>query len=445
AFFSKYLKTSAGEKAVKYLESRGIKEETVRNFQIGFSPDSKDALLKELISLKISKEEAVKAGLASPRDNGQPADLFRNRIMFPIKSFNGDTIAFGGRAMGDASPKYLNSPETLLFSKRNALYGLYQALPTLRKFKKVLIVEGYMDVITLHQYGINFAVSPLGTALTSGQCLTLKRYCEEAYLMFDPDQAGINAAIKASDHLIEAGIYPKICLIEGGKDPDEFVIDQGAEAFYEKLNRAEDPISFKINLIKKGAGEIGPKDKSRMAAFLGETLARQKDAIIKSEWIKKISQELSLPESILLNIKQKKEREEQFITKEKIDVPPLEDGFVHLLLKNPKLIAKAGELKPEHLSSQFAKTIFSEFLFKNGDISIGELTEKYPQYSAHIMALTVQELPSESNCVSDFSKTSSMILHNYRLNKWKEMKKRLSSLSREEMSEFNELSKIIKK
>ncbi len=445
AFYSKCLKSSDGAEALSYLKSRNIKDETLRNFQIGFAPDSKDALLRQLSSEKISLKDAMAAGLLTSRDNGSPADLFRNRIMFPIKGFNGDTIAFGGRAAGSASPKYLNSPETPLFSKRTTLYGLYQALPTLRKFKKVLIVEGYMDVITLHQYGINFAVSPLGTSLTRNQCLALRRYCEEAFLMFDPDSAGINASLKAADQLIEAGIYPKICLLEKGKDPDEFVIERGAEAFFEKMNEAVDPVTFKIKMIKKGGTEMGPKDKSRIAAFLRETVEKQKDQIIKSEWIKKISQELALPEKALLESSYKRSQEEENLSMEKIKINPLERGLIHLILKDPELTLKAGELKPEHFTSEFARSVFSEFLSQGPGLSIQELSGKYPQYAAQIMALSVEEPFDKGDLSQDFVQTASMIIDNFRLNKWREMKKRISSLNERELAEFNELCKIIKK
>lgn len=445
AFYSKCLKSSDGALALSYLKGRNIKDETLRNFQIGFAPNSRDALLRQLLSEKISLKDAMSAGLLTSRDNGSLADLFRNRIMFPIKGFNGDTIAFGGRATNQVTPKYLNSPETPLFSKRACLYGIYQALPTLRKFKKVLIVEGYMDVITLHQYGINFAVSPLGTSLSGNQCMAIKRYCEEAFLMFDPDSAGINACLKAADQLIEFGIYPKICLLEKGKDPDEFVIEKGAEAFFEKMNEAVDPITFKIKMIKRSGSKMDPKEKSRIAAFLGETVRKQKDEIIKREWIKKISQELALSEKALLETSYKKSQQEEILSMEKIRINPLEKGFIHLILKDPKLTLKAGELKPEHFTSEFARTIFSEFLSQGPNISVSDLASKYPQYAAQIMALSVEESFDNRDLSHDFLQTASMIIDHFRLNKWKEMKRRISSLNESELAQFNELCKIIKK
>ncbi|GAB4030213.1 MAG: hypothetical protein Fur0012_05830 [Elusimicrobiota bacterium] len=446
AFFARYLKSKEGSQAVKYLQGRGIKEETVRSFQIGLAPNSWDALIIEFKSLGISVDIARKAGLLAARENGEPVDLFRDRIMFPIKSFNGDTIAFGGRTNGQATPKYLNSPETPLFSKRNALYGLYQASPTMRKIKKAVIVEGYMDVIALHQYGLTFAVSPLGTSLTQNQCLVLKRYCEEAIVMFDPDWAGINAAIKASDQLVEAGIYPKICLLDQGKDPDEFLVEKGAEAFYEKLQTAKDPIEFKIDLVKKDANSMGPKDKSKTAAFLRETIVRQKDEIIKNEWAKKISQELSIPETLLLSSASAKKQIQQESPDYGLSgVPPVEKGFVHILLKNPSLAISSDGFSSQFLTSNFARTIYSELSSSSGKTTLKELADKYPQYAGAIMAIAVEEIATDIDPVTNLRETKKMLLENYYRNRWKEMKKRLSTLNIEELEEFNELSKIIKK
>lgn len=446
AFYAKYLKSSQGTLAVEYLKKRGIKDETLRAFQIGLSPNSKDALLKELSSLGIKQDIARKAGLLTSRENGEPVDLFRDRIMFPIKAFNGDTIGFGGRTNGQSSPKYLNSPETSVFSKRNALYGLYQALATMRKIKKVAIVEGYMDVITLHQYGLTFVVSPLGTSLTQGQSLTIKRYCDEATIIFDPDFAGMNAAMKAADQLIEVGVYPRICLLEPNKDPDEFLIEKGAEAFYEKLQSAMDPIEFKIKVIKNELKSQGPKDKSKTVSFLRETLFKQKDKIIRNEWIRKIAQELDVPESILFSASAQKEtdgiKNEDPILK---SVPPLERGLIHIIIKNPSLLREAENFSAQFLLSDFARTVYSEMVESQGKISVNQIAEKYPDYYTPIMALSVEEINEATDLVSDFRQTKEMLIKHYYIRKWKEMKKNLNSLSPEEMKEFNKLSKMIKK
>ncbi len=446
AFYAKYLKSSQGNLAVEYLKKRGIKDETLRAFQIGLSPNSKDALIKELYSLGIKQDIARKAGLLTSRENGEPVDLFRDRIMFPIKAFNGDTIGFGGRTNGQSSPKYLNSPETTVFSKRNVLYGLHQALPTMRRIKKVTLVEGYMDVITLHQYGITFVISPLGTSLTQGQSLTIKRYCDEATIIFDPDFAGINAAIKAADQLIEVGVYPKICLLEENKDPDEFLIEKGAEAFYEKLQSAMDPIEFKIKFIKNNLKSQKPNDKSKAVSFLRETLFKQKDKIIKSEWTRKISQELDIPESVLLSASAGKEKEsiknEDTILK---SVPPLEKGLIHIILKKPSVLREAENFSPQFLSNDFSRTVYSEILESEGQITIEQIAEKYPDYYAPLMALSMEEINMDTDLVSDFLQAKEMIVDHYHKRKWKEMKKNLNSLSPEEMKEFNKLSKIIKR
>jgi len=449
--YQKLFKSAAAKKAADYLKGRNIKDETVRNFGIGFAPDSDSLIIPELEKTGFHKNLILKAGLANVKENGRVTDYFRNRIIFPIKNTNGDVIAFGGRIVEDGMPKYLNSPETPLFSKRKTLFGLFESLPRIRKDKKILIVEGYMDVVTLHQFGVNFAVSPLGTSLTPEHAQTIKRYCDEALLLFDPDAAGINAAVKAADILVENGVYPRIGLLRQGLDPDEFLIKEGIEAFYDLLTSATDAIDFKIRLILEKKTEIKAMEKSRIISYLASTLQKQGDEIIRNEWIKKISENFKLSEESIMNrmrknpagAKEPGPRQE----KQAEAAPPLELGLIHMLLKDPALVRGIPGFRHEMLQSEFSKLLFAE-IRDGGDADKEHLTtslcEKFPQYSRNILKISMEELDSDIDPGLNVKRTAQMIELSYNEKKWKQLKSRISQLDAQELKEFAELTKTIK-
>jgi len=448
SFYKNYLKSSNGKIALEYLKVRNIKEETIRNFGLGFSPDSDDALIIELKKKNYSKDLILKSGLAKIREDGKLVDYFRNRIMFPIKNYNGEVIAFGGRTLNNGNPKYLNSSETLLFSKRKILYGLFESLNRIRKDKRILLVEGYMDVITLHQYGIDFTLSSLGTSFTYEQAQLIKRYSDEAFIFFDPDNAGINSAIKAADIMVDNGIYPRIIYINENIDPDEFVIKEGVENLYNIINNSPDIIDFKISLIKNKKVDLKANYKSKIISYLVITLQKQKDDIIRNEWIKKISENFKVSEQAILNFINKNNdiryKEELEFNNSEQKIPSIEKGFIHFLLKKPSLIKEVNSFNPQSLQSDFAKTLFYE-IKENGDsLKIDKLCDRHPQYSSMIMKLYLEDIKSDVNWESNIKRAATMIENFADEKRWKELKSRISSLSKEEMDEFSSLTRKIK-
>lgn len=241
-WFAGRLKHASGREALAYLKDRGLTDKTIAGFRLGHAPDERDALKKALMADGIDEAQLIEAGLIIKPDDGRPTyDRFRGRIMFPITDRRGRVIAFGGRILGDGQPKYLNSPETPLFNKSRVLYGLAPAREAVRRDATVIVTEGYMDVIALHQAGFDGAVAPLGTALTEGHIEELWRLVPEPVLCFDGDEAGRRAAARAADRvmpLLKPGFSLRFALLPPGEDPDSLVKDQGPDAFASVLDAA---------------------------------------------------------------------------------------------------------------------------------------------------------------------------------------------------------------
>lgn len=241
AYYEKMLRMPEGRHALEYLKNRGLDEATIRKWRLGFAPDGRGALKGALSKDGITDEQMIEAGLLRVPDNGTPYDWFRGRVMFPIQDRRGAVIAFGGRILGDGEPKYLNSPETPVFQKRFALYGMHLASGPARKAGRMIICEGYMDVIALSNAGFDNAVAPLGTALTEDQLRDMWRVVKEPVLCFDGDTAGQRAAQRAAERalpLMQAGQALRFALLPKGEDPDSLVQSRGKQAFQELLDNA---------------------------------------------------------------------------------------------------------------------------------------------------------------------------------------------------------------
>ncbi|MGI6145536.1 MAG: DNA primase [Clostridia bacterium] len=247
-FFQKMLYEPKGKRALQYLQNRGLAEQTCKLFQLGFAPDSWDQLCSFLLQNKVTEKELITLGLAVKSQKGTLVDRFRNRLMFPITNASGKIIGFGGRVLDDTQPKYLNSPETPLFSKGKHLYGLNLARGSIRNKEQAILMEGYMDVITAHQHGVTQAVGTLGTALTEEQCKLLMRYTYNVVTCFDADTAGQKATKRGLDLLQQLGLKVAVMTIPEGEDPDEFLKNQGYEEFQKALLQAY-PV-FEYNLLK---------------------------------------------------------------------------------------------------------------------------------------------------------------------------------------------------
>lgn len=268
-YFYAQLKSDRGKVAHKYLTDRGLSEETITAFGLGYSNKFSDDLFQYLRRKGYTEELIRQAGLINTDEKNGVYDKFWNRVIFPIMDVNSRVIGFGGRVMGDAKPKYLNSPETLVFDKSRNLYGLNRARTSRKPY--FLICEGYMDVISLHQAGFTNAIASLGTALTSGHASLIKRYVKEVYLTYDSDEAGTKAALRAIPTLKAAGITAKVIRMEPYKDPDEFIENLGAEAFEERIGRARNGFLFSLEMLEKDYDLESPEGKTE---FLKETAKR---------------------------------------------------------------------------------------------------------------------------------------------------------------------------
>lgn len=285
-YFYAQLKTEHAKHAHTYLTRRGLSEETITAFGLGYSNKYSDDLYKYLKTKGYSDEILVKAGLISASEKGV-YDKFWNRVMFPIMDANNRVIGFGGRVMGDGEPKYLNSPETEVFDKSRNLYGLNRARTSRKSY--FLICEGYMDVIALHQAGFNNAVASLGTAFTPGHASLIKRYVNEVYLTFDSDGAGTKAALRALPILKEAGITAKIIRMDPYKDPDEFIKNLGAEAFEERINKARNGFLFSLEVLERDYDMTSPEGKTSFFNEAAKRLTEFEDNLERNNYIEAVA------------------------------------------------------------------------------------------------------------------------------------------------------------
>ena len=449
-FYKKFLFSSGGEPARLYIGSRKINKATVEAFGLGYAPPGDNALTRELTAKGFSKDLLTKAGLSGLRDSdGSLYDYFRGRIMFPIKTQTGTVTAFGGRILDSGEPKYLNSPETPVFSKRKTLYGLDRALAGIRKTGRLLLLEGYMDVISAHQHGFGFAVAPLGTALSMEHASFIKRCAKDTIIMFDSDAAGIRASVRAAEIFMEAGMYCRIAELGCELDPDEYLNENGPEAFAQKLADAADPLDFRMNLFFKNRASVSSQDKAKAIDALLETVSKQSDEILKSEWVKNIAARFEVSEGSVLKQLTKKNRTQ---VKTRLPgeacapqtMPALEMGFIQLLLKNPELAACARELEEQDLSHQLAKRIFSEIKNLKPEERVraaDALISKFPEEAALIMKLSVADIPSDINPARNAAETVKMLKQESRKRRRRELKNNLSNLSPSQLEEFSRLSR----
>lgn len=268
-YFYVQLKSERGKAAYTYLKDRGLTDETIVAFGLGFSTKYSDDLYQYLKTKGYTEELIRQAGLINTDEKHGVYDKFWNRVIFPIMDVNGRVIGFGGRVMGDAKPKYLNSPETVVFDKSRNLYGLNRARTSRKSY--FLLCEGYMDVISLHQAGFTNAVASLGTSLTSGHASLIKRYVQEVYITYDTDEAGTRAALRAVSILKEAGISAKIVRMDPYKDPDEFIKNLGAEEYEKRIQKARNGFMFSLEILERDFDMASPEGKT---AFFKETAQR---------------------------------------------------------------------------------------------------------------------------------------------------------------------------
>lgn len=286
-YYYAQLKAPQGKIAYEYLKGRQLGDDTITAFGLGYSNKYSDDLYKYLKTKGYTDDILFKAGLISFDERHGPYDKFWNRVMFPIMDANNRVIGFGGRVMGDAKPKYLNSPETPVFDKSRNLYGLHRARTSRKPY--FLLCEGYMDVISLHQAGFNSAVASLGTALTPGHASLIKRYVNEVYLTYDSDEAGTKAALRAIPILKEAGITARVIRMDPYKDPDEFIKNLGAEAFEERIQKARNGFMFSLEMAEKNYDMKSPEGRTDFLKEAAKKLTLFDEEIERSNYIEAVA------------------------------------------------------------------------------------------------------------------------------------------------------------
>lgn len=371
-FYYYMLKSEKGALAYHYLRGRELSDNTITGFGLGYSDKYSDSLYKYMKSKGYKDDILKETGLFTFEEKGVH-DKFWNRVMFPIMDVNNKVIAFGGRVMGDGKPKYLNSPETKVFDKSRNLYGLNIARTSRKDY--LLICEGYMDVISLHQAGFNNAVAALGTSFTSGHASLIKRYAKEVVLTFDSDGAGIKATLRAIPILREAGLSIKVLSMKPYKDPDEFIKALGPEAYEERIEKATNYFIFQVGTLMNEYNLDDPSEKTEFHNKVADMLLEFEDEIERNNYLESVCRTFNIPLDGLrqlvkkkgLNYIGKKQREEKETiksgNKEKEEAVVLAQQILLTWLIEEKNIFEcvAKYVSPSDFSDDFYKRVAGIF------------------------------------------------------------------------------------
>lgn len=305
--FQKQLDESSGKAAKEYLLKRGLTEETLKTFRVGFAPDRWDTVTLEIMKLGLSQDVLSRSGLLMTKDKGGYYDRFRNRIMFPIVDINGKVQAFGGRIFGEAEgAKYMNSPETPIYHKGRTLYGLNQSRDQIRSSRTAILVEGYMDLIRLYQEGFENVVAGTGTAFTAEQASLVKRFADKVYVCYDGDSAGQKAAQKAGMVLLDKGLDVRVIHLDQKEDPDSFFDSKDAKAFEKTMEAALDIMSF---ILKSNQDKMeSPVTKTAFLESVVSELALMQNDILRGMLAGQLAEEMHVPEEAVLNLLKKQTR-----------------------------------------------------------------------------------------------------------------------------------------
>jgi len=354
-FYEQALDSALGSAANNYLLKRGVKKETLKIFKVGYAPDSWDALISHLRAKGIGLALMEKAGLIVPKDGGGYYDRFRSRIIFPIFDIKSRPIAFGGRILADSAKaqdlaKYVNSPETPVYIKGRNLYGLNFAKDSIRDADYAVVVEGYLDLIMPYQEGLNNIVASLGTALTIEQAQLLKRHTHNAVMVYDPDTAGEMATLRSLDIFIEEGMNVRVVSLPEGFDPDLFVRKHGIAAFKEKIAQAENLFDYKLRILKSRYNFKEVQGKAEIASGMLPTINKFKNAVLRAGYLKKLSEELHIPEDALLQ-ELKKVKEDKVYpqaspvsSRSTMNISATEKMLIKLMLEEAELINRIKDI-----------------------------------------------------------------------------------------------------
>lgn len=365
-FYEHNLNSSPAALVRQYLMKRGLKSKTAGLFKLGFAWDRWDGLLNHLRSKGVSLALMEKAGLVLPKEGGGYYDRFRNRIIFPIFDIKNRALGFGARVLDQSLPKYVNSPETAVYVKGRNLYGLNLARESIRDNDCAVIVEGYLDCITPYQEGVTNIVASLGTALTPEQARLLKRYTHNVIMVYDADAAGQMATLRTLDIFVEEEMNVRVVSLPQGFDPDSFVRRHGVNQFQEKIRLAEDLFDYKLKMLSSRYNRQKIEGKSAISSLMLETIGKFKNAVLKSEYIKKLSGELDVREEALLEelakLRSDKPRQKALsaLAQKEISISPTEKLLLQMMLQESVFINRIKEtLVPEDFQDERAARIVS--------------------------------------------------------------------------------------
>lgn len=296
-YFHYLLRTDHGKHALEYLTERGLTEETINKFALGFSDVYRDDLYKYLKSKGYKDEELKNSGLIKFDEKYGASDQFWNRVMYPIVDTNNRVIGFGGRVMGDGKPKYINTQETLVFDKSRNLYGLNLAKKSRRS--GIIFCEGYMDVISMHQAGFDNAVASLGTALTPGQVNLIKRYTDHVYLAYDSDEAGTKAALRALGIMREFEMPARVISLKPYKDPDELIQAEGTESFERRIEQAQSGTMFEIGILEHNYNQEDPQERTQFQREAAKRLCQINDPLERNNYVESVARQYGIDKDSL--------------------------------------------------------------------------------------------------------------------------------------------------
>ena len=391
-YFANLLRTK--NPGYEYLRKRGLSDKIIKKFGLGYSPNSWNSLMNYLLSKGYDKTDLVKCGLITHKtESNKYFDRFRNRVMFPIFNYNGKVIGFGGRVLDDSLPKYLNSPETLVFNKRMNLYGLNISKKGI-KDDTLILVEGYMDLISLYQNNIENVVATLGTALTIEQAKLIRRFAKNVIISYDSDQAGQNATLRAIDILLKADIKVKILNLKDCKDPDDFIKKYGFDGYKKAIEESDYYIKFKIDLLKN---KYNLKNDTQKMNFVEEStlmLKKLKSPIEKDLYAKYLSDltnisvdsiRASIGIKVSRNYNNKNNAKHTNVHRKIEQMSKIQDGylkvetnFIKLLMENKELRNSViSDIKSDEFSIDETKEIFN-YIIKNKELDKITIDKMHP-------------------------------------------------------------------
>jgi DNA primase len=413
-FFRKELAGTVGNAAREYLKKRGVSEAIIQDFALGYARPEWDSLLRYLKQKGYAHGLMEKAGLIVKRSEGEGFyDRFRGRIIFPIRDMAGNVIAFGGRVMDDSLPKYLNSPETPLYSKSNVLYGLDKAKEQGRRQGYFIIVEGYLDAIACHQHEVKNVVATLGTALTEGHLRQMRRFAQKIVLIFDPDPAGIKAAMRGVDLFIASGMKVNVVSLPDGDDPDTFLQKKGTEAFAACLRESVKFMDFVLGQVVKGGPPVAIDEKVEKAGEMLGFIAKLPGGIERDYYLKRTAEALDLDEGVLRQEMPKQVKrlhglpaENKTATAPRGSRPRAEEILIHLMLKDEGMaIGLKDQIRPQDftdpLYQRAAEKIFTILAARGRlDISsmLGEEDEELNHLISHYSVLELDYEDPQRHC-----------------------------------------------